>query len=643
MTRTLLSAWAILWTLSAGCFPAVDQTEAVDSAAADTATAGDTSAPDDTASADTGQSHPCVGGCAPAATPCKVSQCDAATGTCVERDAADGVECSDGLVCTVGDRCVGGRCLSAQDGCDDGVACTADSCSEGLGGCVHDGSACECGPGVSCDDDNPCNGVETCDLATYTCAVGAAPPENVPCDDGLACTEDDRCRSQECKGVALNCADGLPCSVDSCDEAFGGCVSDASACACTGDADCPDTNLCDGKAFCDTGADACAPGTPVTCEAPTNLCKRASCVPATGGCAVFDKDNGTPCDDGSVCTTTDTCQAGVCTGFSPVTCSPSNSCHEVAGCDPTLGCLDSPKPDGTPCQTAANGGDGRCDAGACHPLVCGAVACPPLPNYSAKCNDKDYCEYARKTITAGWQLDDVWIFVPPGSFPMGSPGYGSGDSSEQPQHTVTFAAGYLIAKYEVTVRTYEACLNASACAAVGGNASNDGNARRPKDNLSWQDAGAVCAWLMARRPTEAEWERAAAASPHTEYPWGDSPDPTCANDTAVMWDFSAGGTGCDTGTTADVGSKLAGMSATGALDMAGNIAEWVEDCWRSSYDAAPTDGSATTTMCSSSRVLRGGSFKFGQNEMRSAYRTPVPPADFGSEIGARCARNLPEP
>lgn len=637
--------WAVVATLGAGCFPPLPAEEDVDSGALDTTT-GDTSADPDAVVEDTGGVHPCPSACPAATTPCKVSRCATSTGTCVEVDASDGTPCDDGLLCTISDKCIGGQCLSARNPCDDGIACTADSCDEDLGGCVNDGIACPCGPGVPCGDGNPCNGEETCDLATYTCVSGTPLAENVPCDDKLVCTVDDRCRNQECKGVARDCSDDLPCSVDSCSEELGGCVSDTKDCACSADDGCPtDANLCDGKIFCDVQANSCDPGTPVVCAPPENTCQRAACVSQTGACVVLDKDDGTPCDDGSVCTTTDTCQSGVCTGFAPITCTPSNTCQESVGCDPTLGCLEAPKEEGTPCQTAEGDG-GSCDGGFCTLPTCAGIQCPAVPGYWAQCNDRAHCEYARLQRSSPWQQDDVWILLPPGSYTMGAPDTETGTDLGRPAHLVTFSEGRLIAKYEVTVRLFEACVGAGYCSPVGGNSSSEGKGRHPKDFLAWTDAATVCDWLGGRRPSEAEWEYAATGSTHTAFPWGDYPEPTCANDNAVMWDY-ASDYGCGTGTTSEVGSRPAGISAVGALDMAGNVGEWVEDCYNSGYTGAPVDGDAWTvthlqTSCVSIyRPIRGGTFKFDGSAMHTSYRTPAPQTDFGDEVGVRCARSLP--
>jgi len=332
----------------------------------DTVIAEDTVPPQDTVQ-DTTVVLTCPGGCVASTTPCKVSQCDTSTGTCVEVDADNGSTCDDGLVCTIGDKCLDGECLSTQNPCDDGIACTADSCDEGLGGCINDDQGCDCAPGRPCGDGEPCNGVETCDLSTYTCTPGTALDDDTPCDDGLVCTVDDSCQGGACTSTTRDCSDELPCSADSCSEELGGCVNDTSACTCTSDDDCPDGNLCDGTAFCDFDADACDPGTPVICQTPANACERATCVPQTGACAIVDREDGTECDDNDVCTTTDTCLDGTCTGTSPVTCTPSNVCQLSLGCDPVHGCLEVPREDGTPCDTP-NDEQGSCQSGTCKRL-----------------------------------------------------------------------------------------------------------------------------------------------------------------------------------------------------------------------------------------------------------------------------------
>ena len=281
--------------------------------------------------------------------------------------------------------------------------------------------------------------------------------------------------------------------------------------------------------------------------------------------------------------------------------------------------------------------------------TCGGIACPTVPGYTAVCNAQEHCEYANVDPT-GWKQWDVWVLVPPGSFTMGSPSTESPrNSTEEPNHVVTFASGYLMAKYEVTVLQYDACQAASPgtctppstvdwAGAQGTNTSANGRSAHPQNGLTWAQAGAVCEWMGGRRPSEAQWEYAATGPTHRKFPWGDTPEPTCANDTANFYESS---NGCGTGGTLAAGVKTAGVSFSGALDMAGNVWEWVEDWYHSDYGGAPTDGSAWVSPIGVNRLLRGGSFDSVAADLRLSNRASGGAERRDANVGARCTRPLP--
>jgi len=256
------------------------------------------------------------------------------------------------------------------------------------------------------------------------------------------------------------------------------------------------------------------------------------------------------------------------------------------------------------------------------PVVSGYMAsctkCPALPAYPPSCNEGSHCEYANSD-SSGWRRWDVWIFVPAGEFEMGGRAVEGGPGNERPIHTVTFAEGFFIARYEAVVAQYEACMADGDCTGASGddwngdgwgvNSSAGGRSDHPQNGLTWDQARGFCEWLGGRLPTEAEWEYAAAGPTGRRYPWGSAPRPDC--DMAVFNESKGEkGYGCDTGGTWPVGSLPSGMAWSGAEDMAGNVWEWVGDFWHKNYTGAPDNGSAWTAACDTPyRVRRGGGFR----------------------------------
>ncbi len=231
-------------------------------------------------------------------------------------------------------------------------------------------------------------------------------------------------------------------------------------------------------------------------------------------------------------------------------------------------------------------------------------------------------------------LGPMMVTVPAGSFEMGNSSDGAA-ADEKPAHRVTIAAPFALSKYEVTFEDYDRFVADTGWA----NPDDEGwgRGKQPVLNVSWGDAVAYAGWLtehtgaIYRLPSEAEWEYAARAGSNSTYAWGDDVDADIAN--------CAGCKEGDDYAPAPVGSFP--INAFGLYDMQGNVWEWVEDCARNSYLAAPSDGgvwAASEDDCS--RVLRGGSWASSPDELRSAYRNWYPPGDLDNTTGIRLVREI---
>jgi len=227
-----------------------------------------------------------------------------------------------------------------------------------------------------------------------------------------------------------------------------------------------------------------------------------------------------------------------------------------------------------------------------------------------------------------WEKDgSVMVYIPAGEFNMGS---NTGDPDERPQLRVYLDAFY-IDKTEVTDAQYRKCVEAGACDTPGKTTyyDNADYAQPPVVYVSWSDADAYCRWAGKRLPTEAEWEKAARGIGTRTYPWGEGIDCDHAQ-------YNECG-----GQTVPVGSKLKGASPYGALDMAGNVWEWVADWYDSGYyresPARNPPGPGSGTL----KVLRGGSWDHDQGFARCASRSGLVPSAKNSYVGFRCAKDSP--
>jgi formylglycine-generating enzyme required for sulfatase activity len=235
--------------------------------------------------------------------------------------------------------------------------------------------------------------------------------------------------------------------------------------------------------------------------------------------------------------------------------------------------------------------------------------------------------------------------VPAGRLIMGSPETDSGRrEAEGPTHEVVISRPFAVGKYEVTLGQFRQFVRETK-RNMSGTCWEDKrwtpSDQHPVVCVSWDDAKAYAKWLTDKtgRPyrllSEAEWEYAARAGTSTAYWWGDE-----VKQGGKIWANCKGcGGKWDGEETAPIGSFE--PNAFGLYDTAGNVDEWVEDCWNDNYTGAPTDGAGWTSGNCRARVLRGGSRYGTPQNVRSAHRDMLN-ADFrGYDDGVRLARTLP--
>lgn len=262
------------------------------------------------------------------------------------------------------------------------------------------------------------------------------------------------------------------------------------------------------------------------------------------------------------------------------------------------------------------------------------------------------------------------VVIPPGRFTIGSPiGEAGRGSDENPQKIVTIAYALAVGKYPVTRGEFAAFV-ADTGRKLGPCEHWDGKSfhvepgiywsnaphqtdRHPVVCVNWDDTQTYVQWLSHktgrryRLLTEAEWEYAARAGTTTAWYWGDSEAAQCRYANGADLSAKAQGVAvsgfvsCDDKypQTSPVGTF--GTNKFGLYDMAGNVGEWVEDCYHDTYLDAPDDGGAVETCMPKfhdARVMRGGGWNSIPAWVRSASRDVEVPTQRSDSFGFRVAR-----
>ena len=272
------------------------------------------------------------------------------------------------------------------------------------------------------------------------------------------------------------------------------------------------------------------------------------------------------------------------------------------------------------------------------------------------------------------------VVIPHGAFRMGAEAEEAGSSdAERPTRNIRFDRGLAVSRTEITVGEFRRFMNATkhrARASRRGYSTaydeRSGNLVR-RGNVDWQsdyagaragddlpvvhvsakDAMAYAAWLSKqtghhyRLPSEAEFEYMLRAGSAQPYPWGEGAPLTRvgnltgaldASPTGRRWNNAFAGYADNAWGPAPVGRYR--PNAFGLHDIAGNVSEWVGDCWHDNYRRAPRNGEAWVNPGCRTRVLRGGSWASSPAQTRSAWRQGSDADTTSARIGFRVVRDI---
>jgi formylglycine-generating enzyme required for sulfatase activity len=224
------------------------------------------------------------------------------------------------------------------------------------------------------------------------------------------------------------------------------------------------------------------------------------------------------------------------------------------------------------------------------------------------------------------------VIIPAGSFRMGDI-RGTGDSDEQPVHTVTVKS-FAMGRYQVTFAEYDCFVEQTGREKPSDSGWGRGN--RPVINVSWDDAVAYAEWLSQvtgdqyRLPTEAEWEYAARAGTETDYWWGNEIGKNRAN-------CDGCGSQWDNKSTAPVGSFV--DNPFGLCDTVGNVWEWTCSEYEEKYNGKELECIGKNRANDGGlRVIRGGAWLDYPRGVRASYRDWLTRATRYFLVGFRLAR-----